>query len=229
MNREWIQKKMHARKRDWWGKERMPTTPVNSPKGLSANYHRPVGCTTVVLVTGALLAWPFIAVYAKPLTIEQARITVTGHDVNRPDPFPGQGKFSWAGNIQRLASGELMLVHSAGYYHVSFAQPRLFEDKTRRDWLAKGWPLDFSAPTGGRSMATRSVDNGRSWGKPKTVIDLPLDDGAYGLLRCRNGTLLCFINVQASWYGFPEVPPGFKQDISGLNTQQCVVRSTMMA
>jgi len=45
-------------------------------------------------------------------------------------------------------------------------------------------------------------------------------------LRCKDGTLLCFINVQASWYGFPEAPTKFRKDIDGLNTQQCVVRST---
>ncbi len=159
------------------------------------------------------------------LTIEKARVAVTGSDVNRPDPFPGRGAFCWAGNIQRLADGALMLVHSAGYYHVSFAEPRLIEEETRRRWLAEGWPLDYPAPTGGRSMMTLSRDGGRTWTKPRTVVDLPLDDGAYGLLRCKDGTLLCFINVQASWYGFAEAPPQFKNDLGGLNTQQCVVRS----
>ncbi len=179
-----------------------------------------------LLLAATLCLTPPTADASEPLAIKAARVAVTGHDVNRPDPFPGLGKFSWAGNIQRLASGELMLVHTAGYYHVSFAQPRLIEAKTRKNWLAGGWPLDFAAPTGGRSMATRSSDNGKTWGKPQTIVDLPLDDGAYGLLRCKDGTLLCFVNVQASWYGFPEAPPEFKKDINGLNTQQCVIRST---
>jgi len=179
-----------------------------------------------LLLSGILLAGPSAVEAATPLTIETARVAVTGYDVNRPDPFPGRGKFSWAGNIQRLANGELMLVHTAGYYHVSFAEPRLIAPETRKRWLAQGWPLDFPAPTGGRSMATRSGDNGKTWSKPQTIVDLPLDDGAYGLLRCKDGTLLCFINVQGSWYGFTEAPPQFKKDIDGLNTQQCVVRST---
>ena len=109
-------------------------------------------CVVLVLSSG----WLPLAVQrqliaetpAKPLTIDQTRVVVTGHDVNRPDPFPGRGKFSWPGNIQRLPSGELLLVHSAGYYHVSFAQPRLIEPTTRKRWLADGWPLDFPAPTG---------------------------------------------------------------------------------
>ncbi len=162
----------------------------------------------------------------KPLTIKEARVPITGFDVNRPDPFPGLGKFGWPGNVQRLPDGELLMVHSAGYYHVSFAEPRLIEANTRKRWLSRGWPLDFPAPTGGRSMMTRSSDGGRTWSKPQTIVDLPLDDGPYGLLRCNDGTLLCFINVQASWYGFEEAPEEFRDDIGGLNTRQCVVRST---
>ena len=75
-------------------------------------------------------------------------------------------------------------------------------------------------------MWTVSRDNGRTWRQPETLVDLRLDDGSYGLLRCRDGTLLVFINVQASWYGYDAAPPGFENDIDGLNTQQCVIRST---
>jgi hypothetical protein len=163
---------------------------------------------------------------AKPLSIEQARVAVTGHDVNRPDPFPGIGKFGWPGNIQQLPGGELILVHSAGYWHSSFAQPRLIEPKLRKRWAAGGWPLDFSAPSGGRSMITRSTDGGKTWTKPKTIIDLKWDDGATGFLRCKDGTLLCFINVQSSWYGFDKAPEQFRNDLDGLNSSQCLVRST---
>ncbi len=161
-----------------------------------------------------------------PPSAKSARVVVTGHDVNRPAPFPGQGKFGWAGNVARLEDGRLMLVHTAGYYHVSFAEPRLIEKELRKQWLAEGWPLDFPAPTGGRSMATYSSDDGRTWSQPETIIDLPLDDGSYGVLRLADNTLLCFINVQASWYGFSEAPPQFRKDIDGLNSQQCVIRST---
>ena len=74
-------------------------------------------------------------------------------------------------------------------------------------------------------MLVRSRDGGATWSKPTTLIDLPLDDSPYGLLRCDDGTLLCFINVQASWYGFSEAPGAHRNDLQGLNTQQCVVRS----
>ena len=162
----------------------------------------------------------------KGLTYKQARVAVTGYNVNRPDPYPGMGDFGWAGNLQRLPNGDLMLVHQWGYWHSSFAEPRMIEPELAEQWRKEGWPLDFKAPTGGRCMATFSSDNGKTWSKPQTIVDLPMDDSPYGLLLCKDGTLLCFISVQASWYGFPKAPPQFQRDINGLNTQQCVVRST---
>ena len=75
-------------------------------------------------------------------------------------------------------------------------------------------------------MLTRSTDFGKTWQKPRTIMDLPLDDSAYGLLRCADGTLLCFMNVQASWYGFSKAPDSMRDDLGGLNTQQCVIRSS---
>ena len=175
-------------------------------------------------VTLACLCCSFAA--GAPLAIEQARVLVTGPGFNRPDAFPGQGEFSWAGNMQQLPNGELLLVHSMGYYHSSFAQPRLIEPKLRERWLNQGWPLDFAAPTGGRSMLTRSGDGGKTWSKPKTILDLKWDDGPCGLLRCDDGTLVCTIGVQASWYGYPEAPAHFKKELGGLNTAQCSIRST---
>jgi len=160
-----------------------------------------------------------------PLTYERARVAVTGHNVNRPDPYPGMGDFGWAGNIQRLPTGDLMLVHQWGYWHSSFAEPRMIEPSLAEQWRGEGWPLDFEAPTGGRSMATFSSDNGKTWTKPRTILDLPMDDSPNALLRCQDSTLLCFLNVQASWYGYSKAPPELAHVLSGLNTQQCVIRS----
>ena len=161
-----------------------------------------------------------------PLTIKEARVVVTGYAFNRPDPLPGMGDFGWAGNIERLADGRLMLVHQWGYWHSSFAEPRLIEPQLARRWRSQGWPLDFKAPTGGRSMVTTSTDGGRTWSQPRTVMDLPQDDSPYGLLRLADGTLLCFVNVQASWYGYDEAPAELAHTLDGLNTRQCVIRST---
>ena len=178
----------------------------------------------VILLAG-LFSAPLATLRSAEPDVTPSPVTVTGHDFNRPDPFPGLGGFAWPGNIVRQPDGEWLLVHSAGYYHVSFAEPQLIEPGLRKAWLAEGWPLDFPAPTGGRSMMVRSHDQGRTWSKPTTLIDLPLDDSPHGLLRCEDGTLLCFISVQASWYGFPEAPPSFKGDLGGLNTRQAVIRS----
>lgn len=174
----------------------------------------------VLIICGSVFTWA-----DEPLTIKQARVAVTGHDVNRPDPFPGAGDFGWAGNIEQLADGRLMLVHQWGYWHSSFGEPRLIEPELAKRWRAEGWPLDFKAPTGGRSMFTTSDDGGRTWSKPRTLIDLPQDDSPYGLLRLSDGTLLCFISVQASWYGYEKAPPQLADTLDGLNTQQCVIRS----
>ena len=163
----------------------------------------------------------------KSLTAEEARVCATGWDFNRPDPFPGLGDFiGWAGGLERMPNGDLLLAHSAGYWHASFASPRLFEQETRQRYASEGWPVDFVAPTGGRSMAVHSTDDGRTWSKPVGLTNIPLDDGPVTLFVCQDNTVLCFINVQASWYGFSEAPPAFRKDLNGLNTQQCVIRST---
>ena len=160
------------------------------------------------------------------LTVEQARLCVTGFDHNRPANFPGLGDFiGWARGIERTPNGDLLLVHSAGYWHVSFATPRVFHQETRKKWDKEGWPLDYNAPTGGRSMITRSKDEGKTWNQPKPITDFPLDDSPVTLLTCLDKTILCFINVQSSWYGFNQAPDMFKDDLAGLNTRQCVMRS----
>ena len=159
--------------------------------------------------------------------IRIARICVAGADHNRPAPFPGLGDFiGWPGGIERLPDSSLLLVHSAGYWHSSFAEPREIEPQRRHEWLQSGWPLDFKAPTGGRSMACRSRDGGETWSQPKTIFDHRLDDGAHAVFTCRDGTILCFIGVQASWYGYQQAPSRFAHDLEGLNTKQFVLRST---
>ncbi|MAE63137.1 MAG: hypothetical protein CMJ18_02590 [Phycisphaeraceae bacterium] len=153
----------------------------------------------------------------QPASFEEARICVTGHDHNRPDPFPGLGDFiGWAEAVERMPDGDILVVHSAGYAHVSHASPRD---------LAKG-DSGFEAPNGGRSMACRSSDNGRTWSRPITVVNYRLDDRPDALYVCPDGTVLCMVNVQASWAGYARAPEGFENDIDGLSSKQFVLRST---
>jgi len=97
------------------------------------------------------------------IPLDEARICVTGYDHNRPDPFPGLGDFiGWVGGVERLANGELLLVHSAGYWHVSFATPVVLSDDLIEQYQKSGLDLTHEAPTGGRIMACRSADNGQT-------------------------------------------------------------------
>ena len=67
------------------------------------------------------------------LTIEQALLCVTG----------------WTRGIERAPNGDLMLVHSAGYWHVSFAQPRLYFTKGReKSGKQKVGPSTMMRPPG---------------------------------------------------------------------------------
>ncbi len=90
--------------------------------------------TALVTSIIAFMPMPALLRAAEPgeitgLSLEEARICVTGFDHNRPDPFPGLGDFiGWVGGVKRLANGELLFVHSAGYWHVSFAMPIVLKE-----------------------------------------------------------------------------------------------------
>ena len=157
------------------------------------------------------------------LPLEKARLCITGFDHNRPDPFPGLGDFiGWVGGVNQLANGELLCVHSAGYWHVSFATPLLLKEDLIEPYTKAGFNLKQKAPTGGRIMACRSKDGGRTWSKPETVFDGPLDCRPSSAFVTRKGTVVVVVNMQASWYGFPEAPAGRQK----LNTRQLVIRSS---
>ncbi len=178
------------------------------------------------LLVVATIVCPAPAVAAKPLSIGEARLLVTGARHNRPDDYPGIGDFiGWPGGVDRLPNGDLLVTHSSGYWHSSFAMPRQIEPKLAKNWLAEGWPLDFKAPTGGRTMACRSIDGGRTWSKPYTILDHRLDDGSHAVMTLPSGRIICLIGVQASWYGYTHAPKGFEKDIDGLNTKQFVIHS----
>ena len=157
------------------------------------------------------------------LPLGKARICVTGFDHNRPEPFPGLGDFiGWVGPVVRLANGELMFVHSAGYWHVSFATPVVLKKSLIEPYKKMGFDLKHKAPMGGRIMACRSRDNGRTWSKPATLYNGPMDNRPSAAFVTRTGTVIVIANVQASWYGFKEAPKGRQK----LNTRQLILRSS---
>ena len=183
-------------------------------------------CLAPVLLLMVSCVGQSTALAAKPLLIGEARLKVTGARHNRPDAYKGIGDFiGWPGGVDRMPNGDLLVTHSSGYWHSSFAMPRLIEPKLAKNWRAEGWPLDFVAPTGGRTMACRSSDGGKTWSKPYTILDHRLDDGAHAVMTLPGGRVICLIGVQASWYGYTEAPKGFKKDIDGLNTKQFVIHS----
>ena len=83
-------------------------------------------------------------------------------------------------DVCRLPSGELLCVFYSGYGHVS--RP------------------DAAWPKGGRIMAVRSSDDGRSWSKPQVAIDTELDDRDPSIACLKDGTLLL------NWFTPPADP-----------------------
>ena len=73
-------------------------------------------------------------------------------------------------DVCRLKNGDLYCVFYSGYRHVS----------TPND----NWPK------GGRIMAVRSTDNGKTWNKPVVAIDTDLDDRDPSVACLKDGTLL---------------------------------------
>src|SRR5450755_939523 len=73
-------------------------------------------------------------------------------------------------DVCRLRNGDLFCVFYSGYGHVS----------TPNDKWSKG----------GRIMAVRSTDNGKTWGKPVVAIDTDLDDRDPSVACLKDGTLL---------------------------------------
>src|SRR5436305_6649920 len=73
-------------------------------------------------------------------------------------------------DVCRLRNGDLYCVFYSGYGHVSTPTAR--------------WPR------GGRIMAVRSSDDGKTWGKPAVVMDTDRDDRDPSVACLKDGTLL---------------------------------------
>jgi len=152
-----------------------------------------------------------------------ARQKVVAWDYNAPDPFPGfGGKVGLGQDIVETADGDWLLVFHAGYWHLSMATPFVAPPATLDRWERAGFPRDIQAPRGGRVMAMRSSDHGRTWSRPGTILAGDTDVSPVGINRLSDGTLLIFVNNQASWYGLEQAPRGHLP----MNTRLGVIRST---
>lgn len=81
------------------------------------------------------------------------------------------GAYAAFPDICRTKTGDLLCVFYSGYGHVS---------TPNEQW-----------PNGGRIMAVRSADHGRSWGEPFVIADTVHDDRDPHIAALRDGSLLC--------------------------------------
>jgi hypothetical protein len=117
--------------------------------------------------------------------------TLVGPGINQPDRFPGYGGFvGWVSPV-RLKNGDWLVGFSAGYWHASAPTPLRFSPKTIAEYRKIGLPAGVVAPTGGRAMIMRSTDEGKTWGKPTTLLDTPDDDRHPAWVEHPDGTLVC--------------------------------------
>ncbi len=83
----------------------------------------------------------------------------------------GVGSYEAFPDVIKLQNGDLLCAFYAGYSHVSIPNK--------------------AYPKGGRIVACRSSDGGKTWGKPQTLVDSPLDDRDPSLCQLKDGTLIC--------------------------------------
>ncbi len=124
---------------------------------------------------------------------EDCLTTLIGPGVNQPDSFPGWGGFvGWVSPV-RLRNGDWVVGFSAGYWHASAPTPLRYSKEMIESYIKLGMPENISAPSGGRAMAIKSTDQGKTWSKPVTILDTPDDDRHPSFIELSDGTLLCSV------------------------------------
>ncbi|MCU0874711.1 MAG: glycoside hydrolase, partial [Pirellulaceae bacterium] len=152
---------------------------------------------------------------------EDVLTTVLGPGVNQPDPYPGYGGFvGWVSPV-RLHNGDWVLGFSAGYWHASAPTPLRFSAGTIAEYQKMGLPRDIVAPTGGVAMIMRSTDEGKTWSKPRVMLDTPDDDRhpAFVELHGPDGMLICSI------FTYPGADPADYVKDSKLAHRTAIIRS----
>ncbi len=97
-----------------------------------------------------------------PLFAESSRLICSGSDAGGYAAFP---------DVCRLQNGEILCVFYSGYGHVSLPNT---------EW-----------PKGGRIMAIRSGDEGKTWSAPTVILDTTRDDRDPSVAQLQDGSLLC--------------------------------------
>jgi len=150
---------------------------------------------------------------------EDCRAVLVGPGINQPDPFPGYGGFvGWESPV-RLKNRDWLVGFNAGYWHASPPTPLRYPAKTLEEYLKLGLPSGIVAPTGGRAMIMRSTDQGKTWGKPATLMDTPADDRHPAFVELRDGTVLC------SFFTYMGEPEGGEWKDPAMATRVLFMRS----
>jgi hypothetical protein len=106
--------------------------------------------------------WPLVlSLLLASTALAQHQIVCSGEAAGGYAAFP---------DVCRLQNGDLYCVFYSGYGHVS---------RPNDKW-----------PKGGRIMAVRSTDNGKTWSKPVVAIDTDQDDRDPSVASLKDGTLL---------------------------------------
>ena len=119
----------------------------------------------VLFLTPMLLALEPIHRILAPAAASGHQIVCSGKAAGSYAAFP---------DVCRLKNGELFCVFYSGYGHVS---------KPNTEW-----------PKGGRVMAVRSTDNGKTWTEPGVIIDTKYDDRDPSVACLKDGSLI------ANWF-----------------------------
>ncbi len=152
---------------------------------------------------------------------KSARKMVTGPGVNEHPDYPGCTGFVGWESVTRLSNGEMLCSFNAGYWHVSFPTPIDLKPDVLKSFEKAGFPADADAPTGGRALICRSLDDGKTWTRPTTLVDTPGDDRHPVIVELPDGSLLCAFFVIDNWYGYEAPPPGRNK-----NSRVATIRST---
>ncbi len=123
------------------------------------------------------------------------RSLIVGPWKNQPEEYEGYNGFvGWPG-VTRLRSGRWLVTFTSGTWH---ATPPWTEEvrsdpaclASFEEWHKIGLP-DIRAPRGGRAHVMHSDNGGRTWFRPRVLVDTEADDRHPSILELEDGTLLC--------------------------------------